>query len=208
MVISIYVTIENTRSQSPGFGPKLFSRNRKYPSLGALSGMRKWSLFFPISSAILTVTYIACCLPIMLGILCVLTYVGLVLLDLSDATENDRPRYVSTISAVKNSTGRRPIPKPRGSEKTDKARDTVDIKRTQQTDPTRLQLEHEAHGLLSFYVWYLLAGARAKSGEREIVDLRVASSQCKHSRLASLDLELPSRLISDLRISNVPKVRT
>lgn len=159
MVTSICVTTENTRSQSPGFGPKLFSRNHKYPSLGELSGMRRWSLFFLISSAILAVAYIACGLPIMLGILCVLTYAGLVLLDLSDATGNGRPRYVSTIGTVKDFGGRRQTPK-RDSEKTDKAGDKMDIRRAQQIDPVRLQLEHEAHGLLSFYVWYMLAQAK------------------------------------------------
>lgn len=121
--------------------------------------MRKWSFFFLISSAVLAVTYITCGSPIMLGVLCILIYVGLFLLDLPSATDKGRPRYVPTIGTVKDLGGRRQTPK-KDSEKTDKARDKMDIKRVQQIDPIRLQLEHEAHGLLSFYLWYLLASAK------------------------------------------------
>jgi hypothetical protein len=121
--------------------------------------MRKWSLFFLISSAVLAVTYITCGSPIMLGVLCILIYVGLFLLDLPSATDKGRPRYVSTIGTVKDLGGRRQTPK-KDSEKTEKARDKMDTKRVQQIDPIRLQLEHEAHGLLSFYLWYLLASAK------------------------------------------------
>lgn len=122
--------------------------------------MRKWSLFFLISSAMLAVTYLVYGFPIMLGIMCMLAFVGLVLLDLPDTTENSRPRYASTIGPVKKSTTQRRLIQKKGSEKTDKADCTVDVKKTWQIDPVRLQLEHEAHGLLSFYVWYLLAGTR------------------------------------------------
>lgn len=142
-----------------GFVPKLFSRSSDQYGLGALSDMGKWSFFFLISSAVLAVTYVTCGLPVMLFILCVLTYTGLVLLDLPDATDNGKPRHVSTIGTVKDYGGRRQTPK-KDCEKTDKAKDKIDMKRAQQIDPVRLQLEHEAHSLLSFYIWYLLAGAK------------------------------------------------